>query len=106
MWVAAFVGALWWTKSWLIDPTAQRWRHILASLTSVPLWAVVAFLSTRVVSGSSGIGIVFASTALSYFAAMMAFVSVVGFVLGLYLWAADEARDAADAAPDGVSFGD
>jgi hypothetical protein len=108
MWVAAFVGALWWTKNWLMDTMASRWRFILATLAGIPLWVVVAFLSTRVVSGSSGVGIVYASTALSYVAAIMAFVTAVGFVLGLYLWAEEEAQEAADAVPDGASpgFGD
>lgn len=105
MYVAAFAGALWWTKSWLMDPVGARWRFMLATLTGVPLWIVVAYLSTRVVDASSGVGIVYASIALSYFAAIMAFVTVIGFILGLYLWAEEEAADAAGELPESVSTG-
>lgn len=108
MHVAAFLGALWWTKGWLMDATRQRWRFILSTLSSVPLWIVVAYTATRVVEGSSGVGIVYGSTAIAYFGAMMAFVSVIGFVLGLYLWAEEEAQEAAGELPQNVrtQFGD
>lgn len=105
MHVAAFLGALWWTKHWLMDPMPQRWRFILSTLSSVPLWIVVAFTATRVIEGSSGVGIVYGSVAIAYFSAMMAFVSVAGFVLGLYLWAEQEGEDAAADLPENVRPG-
>lgn len=108
MHVVAFAGALWWTKHWLMDPIAQRWRFILSSLSSVPLWIVVAYTATRAVEGSSGVGIVYESLPVAYFGALMAFLSLLGFVLGLFLWTEEEGERAAESLPENVrgSFGD
>lgn len=105
MHVAAFLAATWWTKSWLMDAITQRWRYIIATLAGVPMWVVVAYSSTRVIEPSSGVGHVFGSMALAYFAAMMAFVSAIGLIAGLYLWAEDEAQDAASEVPGMVQPG-
>jgi len=102
MHVAVFLAATWWTKNWLMDTMAQRWRFILATLGGVPMWLVSAYTATRVVEGSSGVGIVYGSMAIAYLSAMMAFVSVVGFVLGLYLWAEQEGEQAAQELPENV----
>jgi hypothetical protein len=108
MHVAAFVGALWWTKHWMLDPVGQRWRFILSSLASVPLWIVVAFTATRAVSGSSGVGIVYGSLPIAYFGGLMAALSLLGFVLGLFLWTEEEGERAAQSLPENVrgQFGD
>lgn len=108
MHLAVFGGALWWTKQWLIGRPASRWRYILASLASIPLWVVAAFTATRAVGASSGVQIVYGSLPIAYFSAMMAFVSAIGFVLGIYLWAEEEAQDAAAELPENVrtQYGD
>lgn len=100
--VGAFIAAMWWTKSWLMDPIQSRWRFVVASLVSVPLWIFVAYSSTRVVDPSSGVGHVFGSIALAYVAGIMALVSVVGCILGLYLWAEEEAEESAQQLPPAV----
>lgn len=97
--VAAFLAAIWWTKHWLMDPIGQRWRYIIAALAGVPMWVVVAYSSTRVVDPSGGAEIVFGSMAMAYFAAMMAFVSAIGLIAGLFLWAEEEAQDTAGEVP-------
>jgi len=102
MHLAAFGGALWWTSKWLIARPASRWRYLLASLVSVPLWIVARYTATRAGAGSSGVVIIYESLPIAYFAFLMAFISVVGAILGLYLWTEEEASDAAEELPDGV----
>lgn len=103
--VAAFLAATWWTKHWLIDSITQRWRFIIAALASIPMWVVVAYTSTRVVDPSGGVDHVFGSMALAYLAAMMAFVSAIGLLAGLFLWAEDEASNAAQEIPSSARPG-
>lgn len=105
MLVAGLLGAIWWTKSWLMDPIQARWRFAVASLAGIPLWIFVAFSATRVVDTTSGVTTVYGSMALAYVAAFMAFVSVIGMVLGLFLWAEEEAQDASDELPGAVRPG-
>lgn len=97
--VGALVAATWWTKHWLMDPLPSRWRYVIASLVGVPMWIFVAYSSTRVVDPSSGVGHVFGSMALAYVGAIMAMVSLVGCVLGLYLWAEEEGQQTAQQLP-------
>lgn len=100
--------AIWWTKAWLMEPIVARWRFAVATLAGTILWVYIAFSSTRVVDPSSGVGIVFQSYALAYFAAFMAVVSVVGLVLGMFLWTEEEAEQTAQTLPEGIrtQFGD
>lgn len=103
--VAALLAATWWTKSWLMDPIVSRWRFVVASLVSVPLWVFVAYSSTRVVDPSSGVGHIFGSMALAYVAAIMALVSIVGCVLGLYLWTEEEIQESEATLPQNLRMG-
>lgn len=100
--------ALWWTKSWLMDPIISRWRFAVSAVAGSILWVYVAYTSTRAVDTSGGVEIIFESMALAYFSAFMAFVSVVGMVLGLLLWVDEEAKEAAETLPGAVrtQFGD
>lgn len=100
--VIAFALALWWTKSWLMDQIIARWRFTIAGLGGSILWIYVAYTATRVFDASGGTEIIYSSIALSYFSAFMAFVSVVGTILGLFLWIEEEGREAAGELPDAV----
>lgn len=106
--VAALVGALWWTQRWLMQPMVARWRFAISALAGTILWVFVAYSSTRVVDPSGGVGHVFESFALAWFAAFMAFVSVIGLIMGLFLWTEEEAERTAETLPEGIrtQFGD
>jgi len=105
MHLVAFAGALWWTKSWLIDRPASRWRYILASLSGIPLWIVAGYTATRAADASSGVVVIYESLPIAYFSFLMAFVSAVGFILGLYLWAEEEGEETAAELRGGLRTG-
>jgi len=86
MFVIPFATTVWWTKSWLMDPIASRWRFAVSALAGTLAWVYLAYSATRVVEASAGVQIVYGSQALSVFCAFMAFVSVIGTLLGLLLW--------------------
>lgn len=100
--------AMWWTKSWLMDSIIARWRFAVSAVSGTILWIYVAYSSTRVIEPSGGVEHVFGSPALSYFAAFMALVSVVGMILGLLLWTEEEGQRTAETLPGAVrtQFGD
>lgn len=101
--VTAFALALWWTKSWLMDTIIARWRFAISGLAGSILWLFVAFSATRVAApAGDGTQLLFGSTALAYFSAFMAFVSVAGTILGLFLWIEEEGKAAAEELPDAV----
>lgn len=83
----------WWTKSWLMDPITQRWRFAVSALTGTIGWIYLAYTATRAVEGSAGVQIVYGSTALAYVCAFMALVSLVGIILGLFLWTEEAGSD-------------
>ena len=97
--VAMLTLTMWWTKGWLINRVASRWRHILGALVSTIAWIYVAFAATRVAQGSGGVTIVFGSDALSTFAGFMAFVSVLGVLLGLLFWTEETGREVSEDLP-------
>lgn len=101
--LAGFVLAMWWTKSWLMQRTVARWRFAISGLTGSILWIFVAYTATRALDTSSGVTIAFNSMPLAYFSAFMAFVSVIGTMLGLVLWTEEEARDATEEMPDRIA---
>lgn len=103
--VGVLLTATWWTKSWLMDPIQSRWRFIVASLTSIPMWIFVAYSSTHVVDPSNGVGHAFGSMALAYLAVIMAVVSVAGLIIGVLLWAEEEAQETAQTLPGAVRPG-
>lgn len=103
MMIASFLSAMWWTKSWLMDPIIARWRFGVSAFSGSLLWIVVAYTSTRAVESSAGVQIIYASDALSWFSVFMALVSVAGLILGLYLWVEEEAKETAEQLPDAVS---
>lgn len=100
--------ALWWTKSWLMDPIIAKWRFAVSSLAGAILWVFVAYTSTRAVDPSGGEEIIFQSMGLAYFAVFMALVSVVGMLLGLLLWTEEEAERTAQSLPAAIQtqYGD
>lgn len=99
---------MWWTKSWLIDRVASRWRHLVGALASTIAWIYIAYTATRVMDTSAGVTIVFGSGALGTFAVFMSFVSVIGIILGLLFWTEETAREVSEDAPQsgGVLGGD
>lgn len=88
-----FIAAVWWTKSWLMDPIQSRWRFAISALVGTIVWVYLAYAATRGVEGSAGIQIVYGSTALAYVCGLMALVSFIGIVLGLLLWTEEAGRD-------------
>ena len=103
--VIPFAAAVWWTKHWLMDDILARWRFVIASMSGSILWVYLAFASTHAVEGSGGVQIAYGSIALAYFSAFMAMVSVVGLLLGLFLWTEEEAEETARELPDAVQTG-
>jgi hypothetical protein len=105
---AMLVLTMWWTKSWLINRVASRWRHLTGALVSTIAWAYISFTATRVADPSGGVTIVFGSEALATFAAFMAFVSVIGIFLGLLFWTEETGREISEDVPKsgGVLGGD
>jgi len=106
--VVVLALTMWWTKGWLINRVASRWRHLLGSLVSTIAWVYLAFTATRVADTSGGVTIIFGSDALSTFAAFMAFVSVLGVLLGLLFWTEETGREVSEDLPKsgGVLGGD
>lgn len=100
--LGAFVLAMWWMKQWLITRPVSRWRFAVSALCGSILWIYVAFTATGSVSDSGGVTILFQSMPLAYFAAFMAFVSVVGIILGLALWTEEEGEQASQNLPQTV----
>jgi ABC-type transport system involved in multi-copper enzyme maturation permease subunit len=97
--IVAFVGALWWTKQWLISRPVSRWRFAVSALAGSILWVYVAYTATGTYESSSGVVVLFQSLPLAYFSAFMAFVSVIGIVLGLLLWTEEEVDRASEDLP-------
>lgn len=90
---------MWWTKQWLVDRVASRWRHLIGALASTIAWIYLAFTATRVVDTSSGVTVVFGSGALGMFATFMAFVSVIGIFLGLLFWTEETGEEVSQDVP-------
>lgn len=105
MLLVPFATAMWWTQKWLMEPIIARWRFAASALGGSILWVFVAYASTRVVSTSGGVEILHDSLALAYFAAFMALVSVLGGILGLFLWTEEEAEETARMLPNSVRTG-
>lgn len=95
-----FAMAVWWTKSWLMDPIASRWRFAVSALAGVLAWIYLAFAATRAVEASGGEQIIYGSMALAYVCGFMAALSFVGIILGLLLWAEESGEEAAETLPD------
>lgn len=108
MLVVPFAANIWWTKHWLLSPVFSRWRFAVAGLVGAILWIYCAYISTRVIVPEGGTDHVFGSIGLAYFSAFMAFISVVGVLLGLLLWTEEEGQRVAAGLPDAVrtQFGD
>lgn len=97
--IAAFVVAFWWTSKWMITRPVSRWRFAMSALSGAILWVYVAFTALGSTSTSGGTEILISSEALAYFSAFMAFVSVVGIILGLFLWTEEEGEKASENIP-------
>lgn len=95
----AFIGAMWWTKKWLITRPVSRWRFAVSALAGSILWIYVAFTATQSFNSSSGEVIAYQSMPLAYFSTFMAFVSVIGIILGLLLWTEEETEQASENIP-------
>lgn len=95
MFVIPFATTVWWTKSWLMDPIASRWRFAVSAFAGTIAWVYLAYTATRVFEASGGIQIVYGSRALAVFCAFMALVSFVGIVLGLLLWTEEAGKETA-----------
>jgi len=100
--LAAFVLAMWWTKQWLITRPVSRWRFAVSALAGAILWIYVAFTATGSQGYTDGSLETFTSMPLAYFSTFMAFVSVVGIVLGLLLWTEEETEKASQNLPAAV----
>lgn len=81
-----FAVTVWWTKSWLMDPIASRWRFTISAFSGTIAWVYLAYAATRGVEASGGVQEVYGSISLAYFCGFMAVVSFVGIILGLLLW--------------------
>lgn len=102
-WTAAFVGALYLTTKWMVERPRSRWRHILTTIVSGLFWLPVAYTAGNVgVATDSGDVVVFGSDALATFSMFMILVNAVGLLLGLLLWAEEEAEEAHESLPDGM----
>lgn len=100
--VVPFAMAMWWTESWLMNPIVARWRFAVAAFAGTILWVYLAYASTRAVEASSGVVVAYGSVALSWFSVFMALVSIVGLILGLFLWVEEEGEHAARTLPNAV----
>ena len=105
MFVIPFATTVWWTKSWLMDPIASRWRFAVSALAGTLAWVYLAYSATRVVEASAGVQIVYGSQALSVFCAFMAFVSVIGTLLGLLLWTEEAGEEMTEGTRGGATRG-
>lgn len=94
------VSAVWWTKHWLLTRLISRWRYAIAGGVSTLLWIIVAYASTRYIVTTGGVEFTYQAMSVAYMATFMAFVSVVGILLGLLTWAEEEGRDASEELPD------
>lgn len=103
--VAAFAVALWWTGQWLFTRPASRWRFAVSAIAGVILWIYVSFTALKSVDASGGVTIQFVSVPLAYFSVFMAFVSVIGILLGLLLWTEEEVAAASQNLPESVRSG-
>lgn len=103
--LASFVLAMWWTKGWLMSKLVAKWRFAVSGLVGSVLWIYVAYTATKSVDTSSGVVVEFQSMPLAYFAAFMAFVSVIGILLGFVTWAEEEGKEASENVPQSVKSG-
>lgn len=101
-WTAAFVAALYLTSKWLLDRPPSLWRHLLASTASVVCWILVAYTAGNVAVESQGEVLTFGSDALGTFATFMVVVNVAGLLVGLVLWAEEEAEKTEESLPEGM----
>ena len=100
--LAAFVVAFWWTSKWMITRPVSRWRFAMSALAGAIVWIYVAFTALGSVATTGGVTVLIQSQSLAYLAAFMAFVSVVGMILGLFLWTEEEGEKATEGVPDEV----
>ena len=98
--VVPFAMAVWWTKSWLMDPVLSRWRYLAAGLAGTIVWVWLAFAATRVATNSAGVTVVYGSTGLAYVGAFMALLSFLGTIWGLVVWTEETGEQAIRAVPD------
>jgi len=103
--IAMLALSMWWTSKWLISRPVSRWRFAVSALAGAIAWALTAWLSLGSTSASSGVQILYGSQALAYFCAFMAFVSIVGIVLGLALWTEEEIEQTGEGVPDELRSG-
>jgi len=105
--LAMLLLAMYWTKSWLMDPIVSRWRYVVSCLISSILWVAVGWTATRAIDTSSGVTISFSSMPIAYFGAFMAFVSLICLFLGLAMWTEEEGNEATQNLPQQLrQFGD
>lgn len=103
--VAAFAVALWWTGQWLFTRPTSRWRFAISAVAGGILWIYVAFTAVGSIEASGGVTIEFVSVPLAYFSTFMAFLSVVGMLLGLFLWTEEQIKAASEDLPEAVRSG-
>lgn len=100
--LAAFVVAMWWTSKWMITRPVSRWRFAMSAFAGAILWVFVAFTALGSVVTTSGVTVLITSQGLAYFSGFMAFLSVLGALLGLFLWTEEEGEKAAEGVPEEV----
>jgi low temperature requirement protein LtrA len=100
-WFALWIAAIWWSKHTLMDRGGGIfWRQVLSALVGVILWIPVAYLSTEVAAGNSGVVTLYGSDALGYVGVVMAIFMVLTLILSLIMWAEEEAEEAAEELKD------
>lgn len=95
-----FIATVWWTKSWLMDPIASRWRFAVSALAGTLMWVFLAYAATRTVEASGGVQLVYGSIALAYVCGFMALVSFIGMLFGLFVWTEEAGQEAVETLPD------
>jgi len=102
-WVVIWLVAAGLTAGWLLRRPTSRWRHITLGLVSAVLWIPAAYLSNNVATVTDGGTVVtVGSDALVGVGAFMVVVSIVGLVLGLFLWVEETVEEAEQAAAEGL----
>lgn len=96
-WFALFIVAAWFSKATLMDRGGGiRWRQFVSALVSAILWLPLAFASTRVADGATGVVTTYGSEALGWIAMLMVLVMVLTAILSLVLWSQEEAEESFD----------
>ena len=92
MWALTAALAALFTYGWLIRRPVSRWRHIMLATAATPLWVLVAYGGSGATVVDQGATVAVGSGAWLYAGGLLAFINVLGLVLGLVLWTDETVR--------------